>query len=266
MASWKKSRKGRNLTAEKKARAEAKVNAAKCGADPEKLEAVRRCCMIQSKDRSGETKMVHMFYLKGTGMEAILKVNDAAAIAAGLLEALEHGMNLEVDAQMILCEADKDLCRALAVVFTEKAEELELTCDERKERLASLLQSLAGRMSYKARAEVKQIRPKSKPAPKPESLEAVLDRELAIGTDEAVKTAAKAIAEARLVDDDVLCELEKIRDNCPDLAEALAINLRRRARRAKNGKAKFLNRLAQRVYPIGATDVRSRKSEKRQVA
>jgi hypothetical protein len=261
MASRKRSREGRNMTAERKARAEARANAAKSAADPKLLEEVRKYTKIQSKDRGGEMSLVFKDFLKGKDMEAILEVGDTASIAAGLLEAMKHGMRIEVDAQVVLTSAEQSVRLALAKVFEAEADEMLPSMNERQERQARFLESLARRMSWRPKAKVK--REKAPPKPKPEKLEAVLDRALAFGD---AKAAAKAIAETRHVNDDVREHLERLQDRNPDLARDLAVNIRRRARKMNGGKARFLNSLAANVEPAGTSQLPTRKPEKRRAA
>ncbi|MDF1497325.1 MAG: hypothetical protein P1P90_04675 [Patescibacteria group bacterium] len=217
--------------------------------------------MIETRDWKGAAQMVYKHWLGGSAMEEILMVGKAAPIVAGLLEAMRNGMRIEADAQTVLTSAPQSLRLAIAEAFEAEAAELSLTCDEGKERQARFLQSLASRMSWKPK--VKAQKPTKQPKLKPEQLQAVLDRELARGD---TKAAAKAIAEARLVDEKVIEGLEKLQDIDPELARVLAVNLRRRARKESGGKSRFLHSLAMRTEPKGVTQLPQRKQSKRQAA
>ncbi len=256
MASRKRSREGRNLTAEKKAKADARVQALASPADPELMDGVRKYTMIQSKDRRGEVTMAYKHFLKGCGMEAILELGDAGAIAHGLVEAMRHGMRVEADAQVVLASAEPGLRKLLAEAFVAQAKELALGTNEHEERLARFLEATARRISPRAKPKREPKQAKAKP----ERLEAVVDRALAL--DDA-KAAAKAIAEAKLVDEDVQQALERL---APELARELAVNLRRRARKAQGGKARFLNTLATRIEPTPVAQFPKREQSKRRAA
>lgn len=256
MASRKRSREGRNLTQEKKVRTEARALSAASPANSELLESVRKFTMIPSKDRSGEVTMAYKHFLKGCDMEAILELGDAGAIAHGLIEAMRHGMRVEVDAQAVLAGAEPGLRKALSSAFAAQAQEIALSCDGHEERLARFLEGLARRLSPKVKPERKARQQK----PKPEKLEAVLDRALALSD---AKSAAKAIAEAKLVDEQVQQTLERL---APELARELAINLRRRARKMQGGKARFLNALACRIEPTPVAEFPKREHGKRRAA
>jgi len=256
---------GTTLTAHRKQQRESKT--LYCCHESEvpelQLTSVRTQCMIEARQgpMDHRTHMVYKRFLKGCDMETIVQVESGAAIAAGLLEAMRQGMSLEADAQVVLCSASEAIRPVVAKAFLAEASELGLSCDERKERLASLLESLARRMTPRSKAEVKRF--KRKPTPKAEPLEAQLDRHLALSD---TKAAAKVLAEARLVDDDVQDQLTRLKENNPLLARDLAINLLRRARRAKGGKAKFLKALARRTEPEGTSQLSNRKPEKSQAA
>jgi len=260
----KRSQEGRNVTEEKKTRARS-GSLYFCSRDSVfdlQLCAVRTQCMLETRDWKGAAQMVYKHWLGGSAMEEILKVEKPAPIAAGLLEAMRNGTRIETDAQTVLTSAPQTLRLAIAEAFEAEAAELSLTCDEFKERQARFLQSLAARMSWKPKAKVE--RPARLPKAKPVELQAVLDRELAKGD---TKAAAKAIAEARLVDEKVIEGLEKLQDLNPEMARELAVNLRRRARKESGGKSRFLHSLAMRIEPEGvAAQLAERKPGKCQAA
>lgn len=124
---------------------------------------------------------------------------------------------------------------------------------ESDERLARYLEGTARRIMPKAKSESET----GKTMAKPERLEAVVDRSLALGD---VKAAAKAIAEAKLVDERVQRNLEKL---SPELARELAINLRRQARKMKGGKARFICALANRIEPMSVPIPQMKRDERR---
>ena len=263
MPSRKRNREGRNVTAEKKTRVQS-GSLYFCPRDSVfdfQLTEVRTLCMLETKDRMGNSQMVFKHWLGGSAMEEILKVDKGAPIAAGLLEAMTNGMRIEADAQTVLTSAPQSLRMAIAEAFEAEAAELSLTCDEYRERQARFLQSLASRMSWKPKA--KPVRPAKLPKAKPEQLQAVLDRELARGD---TKAAAKAIAEARIVDEKVQEGLEKLQDLNPEMARGLAIDLRRRARKENGGKSRFLHSLALHIEPKGVTQLPQRKQSGRRAA
>lgn len=256
MTSRKRSREGRNLTQEKKAKVEVRAQAVASPADPELMDGVRKFTMIQSKDRRGEVTMAYKHYLKGCDMEAILELGDAGAIAHGLVEAMRRGMRVEADAQVVLAYAEPSSRKQLAEAFAAQAQELALSASEHEERLARFLEAMARRISLRTKPKREPRKAKAKP----ERLEAVVDRALALGD---AKSAAKVIAEAKLVDDDVQQTLERL---APELARELAINLRRRARKAQGGKARFLKALANRIEPTAVAEFPKREQGKRRAA
>jgi hypothetical protein len=256
MPSRKKNREGRNLTTEKNERAKS-GSLYFCSRDSifdQQLSEVRTQCTLETRDWKGATQMVYKHWLCEPAMEEILKVGKPAPIAAGLIKAMSQGMRIEADAQTVLTSAPQTLRLAVAEAFEAEAAELALTCDERKERLARFLLSLAQRLNWKPKAQAQK--PAKQPKAKPEQLQAVIDRELARGD---TKAAAKAIAEARIVDERVQAGLEKLQDLNPEMARELAVNLRRRARKESGGKSRFLHSLALHIEPEGVAQLPQRK-------
>lgn len=255
MPSRKRSREGRNLTAEKNSRPETGVS--RCVGDMQvdnaRLAEVRARCMLEVQDRYGNTVAVYKHWLGGPAMEEILKVDDAPAIAVGLLEAMRQGMRIEFDALSVLASANKRLRKQVAEVFIANAREIKLSCIASDERLARYLEGTARRIAPKVRPESEPSEAKAQP----ERLEAVVDRSLALGD---VKAAAKAIAEAKLVDERVQKNLDRL---SPDLARELAINLRRQARKMKSGKARFICALATRIEPMSVPIPQMKRDERR---
>ncbi len=263
MPSRKRNREGRNVTAEKNERSK-NGRLYFCHRDSAfdfQLAEVRTQCTLESRDWKDDARLVYKHWLGGPAMEEILKVGKGAPIAAGLIEAMKQGMRIEADAQTVLTSATQSLRLAVAEAFEAEATELALTCDERKECLARFLSSMTQRLNWKLRA--KPERPAKQPKPESEQLQAVIDRELARGD---TKAAAKAIAEARLVDEKVQVGLEKLQNLSPDMARGLAIDLRRRARKFSGEKARFLSSLAMRTEPKGVTHLPQQKPSKRQAA
>ncbi len=246
MPSRKRSHEGRNLTAEKNSRTETGASHRSVGdmqVNKARLAEVRVQCTLEVRDRYGNAVPVYKHWLGGSAMEEILEVDDAMAIAFGLVEATRQGMRIEFDALSVLADTNKRLRKQVAEVFIANAREIKLSCMESDERLARYLEGTARRIMPKAKSESGT----GKTMAKTEKLEAVVDRSLALGD---VKAAAKAIAEAKLVDERVQRNLDKLN---PEMARELAINLRRQARKMKGGKARFICALANRIEPMSAT-------------
>lgn len=133
MPSRRRAHEGRNLTAEK-SRTEIGASRRSVGdmqVNNAHLAEVRAQCMLEVRDRYGNTVPVYKHWLGGSAMEEILEVEDAMAIAFGLVEATRQGMRIEFDALSVLAEANKRLRKQVAEVFIANARDQALLHGER---------------------------------------------------------------------------------------------------------------------------------------
>jgi len=116
-----RAREGRNLTAERKARAEGRGLVVRdLSADPTTLEAIRSLLTFE-KEIDGETKTFNRAWIGGSTMEEILRAGDAETVTVGLIEAVGRGARIEQDAQEVLKGASEELRSVIGQAFVNAA-------------------------------------------------------------------------------------------------------------------------------------------------